>query len=182
MKKVFFAASAALCCYFISCNNNGSGGNNDNLSASRDIMKGIETGDSSKLTSIAPDAVDHAGPMGEVHSGDSIKASLREMHNHVKDLKIDIMGDASNGDYTYTWSKMSGTALDSMMGFPANQPFSVRSVDIIKFQNGKAVEHWGFIDQQDLMAQRAMQMPNATTVKITKGDTSNNNKDTSRRK
>jgi predicted ester cyclase len=181
MKKVFFAASA-LCFYFISCNNNGGSGNNDNLSASRDIMKGIETGDSSKLTSIAPDAIDHAGPMGEVHNGDSIKAMLREMHNHVKDLKIDILGDASNGDYTYTWSKMSGTALDSTMGFPANQPFNVRSVDIIKFQNGKAVEHWGFVDQQDLMAQRAMQMPNATTVKVTMGDTSKNNKDTSKGK
>jgi predicted ester cyclase len=180
MKKVFFAASAALCFYFISCTNNG--GNNENLSASRDIMKGIETGDSSKLTSIAPDAVDHAGSMGEVHSGDSIKASLREMHNHVRDLKIDIMGDAANGDYTYTWSKMSGTALDSLMGFPAGQPFSVRSVDIIKFQNGKAVEHWAFVDQQDLMAMRATQMPNATTVKITMGDTSKNNKDTGRKK
>jgi predicted SnoaL-like aldol condensation-catalyzing enzyme len=179
MKKVFFAASAALCCYFISCNNKG--GNDANISSARDIMKGIETGDTSKFTSIAANTVDHAGPTGEVNNGDSIKASLREMHNHVKDLKIEILGDAANGDYTYTWSKMSGTALDSSMGFPANQPFSIRSVDIIRFQDGKAVEHWGYIDQQDLMMMRASQMPNATTVKVTMGDTSRNNKDTTKR-
>jgi len=177
MKKLFFAASAALCCYFISCNNNGGNGNSENISASRDIMKGIETGDTSKFVSIAPDAIDHTAGMAEVHNGDSIKMSLADIHNHVKDLKIDILGDASNGEYTYTWSKMSGTALDSVMGFPAGQPFSVRSVDIIKFRNGKAAEHWGFIDQQDLMMMRAMQMPNATTVKVTMGDTSKNNKD-----
>jgi hypothetical protein len=179
MKKLFFAASAALCCYFISCNNKA--GNDENISAARDIMKGIETGDTSKFTSIDANAIDHAGSMGEVHNGDSIKASLRDIHNHVKDLKIEILGDAANGDYTYTWSKMSGTALDSSMGFPVNQPISIRSVDIIKFQNGKAVEHWGYIDQQDLMMMRASQMPNATTVKVTMGDTSRKNKDTTKR-
>jgi len=99
------------------------------------------------------------------------------MHNHVKDLKVEILNDVASGDYVYTWTKMTGTSLDSTMGFPPNQPFSVRGVDIVKFRDGKAIEHWGFIDQQDLMAIRAQQMPSATTVKVTMGDTSRNQKD-----
>jgi hypothetical protein len=182
MKKIFFALSVFLCCFFVACNNSGnSPGNDKNISTVHDIFQGIETGDTNKLASIAPDAVDHAGPMGEVTNGDSIKGYLREMHNHVRDLKIEILGDAVNGDYVYSWTRMSGTALDSSMGFAPNMPFNIRGVDITKFRDGKAVEHWGFIDQQDLASMRAQQMPNATTVKVTMGDTSANKKDTTKK-
>jgi hypothetical protein len=76
---------------------------------------------------------------------------------------------------------MTGTPLDSTMGFTPNQPFSISGVDVIRFRDGKVVEHWGTIDQKDLMMIRAQQMPNATTVKVTLGDSSNNKKDTTRR-
>jgi len=181
MKNLLFAVSAFISIFLIACNNDGNSGNDNNISKARDIMKGIETGDSTKFASIAPDAVDHAGPTGDVTNGDSIKGSLMEMHNHIKDLKIEILGDAASGDYVYTWTKMTGTPLDSTMGFPPNQPFSLSGVDIVKFRDGKAVEHWGTIDQKDLMMIRAQQMPNATTVKVTMGDTTNNKKDTSKR-
>jgi len=181
MKKLCFAVSAFYAIFLIACNNDGNSGNDNNISTSRDIIKGIETGDSSKLSSIAPDAVDHAGPTGDVSNGDSIKGYLLEMHNHIKDLKIDILGDAASGDNVYIWTKMTGTALDSTMGFMPNQPFSVSGVEILKFRDGKVVEHWGTIDQKDLMLMRAQQMPNATTVKVTMGDSTNNKKDTSKR-
>jgi len=90
MKKLLFAVSAFYSIFLMSCNNNGNSGNDNNLSASRDIIKGIETGDSTKLSSIAPDAVDHAGPTGDVTNGDSIKGYLLEMHNHIKDLKMKV--------------------------------------------------------------------------------------------
>lgn len=169
MKSIFFTLSAAFCCLISACNNEN--GSAENIATSRDIVKGIETGDSSKLTAIAPDAVDHAGPTGDVTGADSIKAMLLEIHNRIRDLKFEILGDAANGDYVYTWSRMTGTALDSSMGFPAGQPMSVKSVDIIRFNNGKAVEHWSNIDQQDMMLILASQAPNATTVKVMMGDT-----------
>jgi predicted SnoaL-like aldol condensation-catalyzing enzyme len=181
MKKILFAASASICCFLIACNNNGDSGNNENLSKSRDIFRGIETGDTTKFASIAPDAVDHAGPFGEVTNGDSIKGMLTQIHNHIKDLKIEIINDAASGDYVYTWSKWTGTALDSSMGFTPDQPINTTGVDIVKFRDGKAVEHWSFVDQKDVMAMRAQMMPNATTVKVTMGDTSANKKDTTKK-
>jgi predicted ester cyclase len=181
MKKILFAVSASFCCFLISCNNDGSSGNDKNISAARDIYKGIETGDSTKLSAIAADAVDHAGPYGEVTSADSIKAMLLEIHNRVKDLKIEIINDVASGDYVYNWNKWTGTALDSSMGFAPNQPFNTTGVDIVKFRDGKIVEHWGFIDQKDVIAMRAQMMPNATTVKVTMGDTSANKKDSTRK-
>jgi predicted ester cyclase len=180
MKQLIFAASAFFCISLVACNNNDNG-NDKNLSASRDIFKGMETGDTTKFSSIAPDAVDHAGPTGDVTNGDSIKAMIAQMHNHIKDLKIDIVNDASSGEYVYTWNKWTGTPLDSSMGFIPNQPLNTTFVDIIKFRDGKAVEHWGFVDQKDVMAMRAQMMPNATTVKLTIGDSTKNRKDSTRK-
>lgn len=180
MNKLLFALAFLSYC-FISCNNNNS--NNDkNVSLSKDIFKGIETGDTTMFSSIAADAVDHAGPHGDVKGGDSIKAYLADMHNHMKDLKFDIMGNATDGDYVYTWNKMTGTATDTLMGFPVGVPVSIKAVDIIRYSNGKAEEHWGNIDQHDLMMIRAMKMPEATIVKVNTGDTSANKKDTGGKK
>ena len=183
MKQLIFAVSAFFCLSLIACtnNNNESSGNDKNLSASRDIFKGVETGDTTKLASIAPDAVDHAGPTGEIHNGDSIKAMLAGIHSHVKDLKIDIINDAASGDYVYTWNKWTGTALDSSMGFAPNQPFTTTGVDIVKFRDGKAVEHWGFLDQKEVNAMRARMMPNAMTVKLAVGDTTKHKNDATKK-
>lgn len=168
------------CSLMQSCNNSESS-NQKNISISHDILKGIETGDSTKLSAIPPDAIDHAGPNGDVTSGDSIKAYLLDMHNHIKDLKFDFLGDAASGDYVYTWTNMTGTPTDSLMGFPPNQPVSVKSVDILKIRDGKAVEHWGNVDMGYLVMMKAAQAPNATTVKVTMGDTSANKRDTTKK-
>lgn len=180
MKQLIFAASAALCFSLVACTNNNNG-NDKNLSTTRDIFKGIETGDTTKFASIPPESVDHAGPMGEIHNGDSIKAMLAGIHSHIKDLKIEIVNIASSGDYVYVWNKWTGTALDSSMGFAPNQPFTTSGVEIIKYNDGKAMEHWGFIDQKEVMDMRARMMPNAMTVKLSVGDSTKNKKDSTKK-
>lgn len=174
MKPILFAAFASL--LFVACNNGSS--DQKNVDTTHDIIKAIETGDSTKMTAIDPNAIDHAGPNGDVKNGDSIKAMYLDVHNHFKDLKIDVLGDASNGDYVYTWSRMTGTPTDSMMGFPANIPIDFKGVDILKFSNGKMTEHWGTIDQQDLSKIMAAQRPNATIVTATVTD---NKKDSTKK-
>lgn len=163
MKKLLIAATAGLCCLFVSCNNSGTSGtaSTENTADSnaakykqinRDVLKGIETGDSSKFDGIADDAIDHEGPMGqEVKGGGNIKKMLMDMHNHAKDLKFDIKEEAVNGDHLFTWATMSGTATDSSMGVPANTKFNWTSVDVLKFKDGKAYEHWGYVDPKDMM-------------------------------
>lgn len=179
MKKFLVASMLFVC--LMACNNNNSGADK-NIATSKEIFQGMETGDTAKLSSIAADAVDHAGPHGDVKNGDSIRAYLADMHNHIKDLKFEILGNAVDGDYVYTWSKMTGTPTDSLMGFPAGVPVSVQAVDIIRYNNGKAVEHWGNVDEHYLMASRALQTPNGTLIKVTVGDTSSNKKDTGTKK
>src|SRR5438067_444583 len=154
MKRFLSIAALASGCFLFSCENGGPNSvNNKNMEANKDVYKGIETGDTTKFAIIADDAVDHEpGPDGkEVKSGQAIKTMLADFHNHIKDLKMDVETEAANGDYVFSLIHMTGTAQDGSMGFPAGQKIDSRSVDLIKFKDGKASEHWGFMDMNEAM-------------------------------
>jgi predicted ester cyclase len=64
---------------------------------------------------------------------------------------------------------MSGTAKTDGMGMKAGQKVEMTSVDIAKFKDGKAVEHWIYMDPNDMMkmmmpSQGEMPMPNPTAT------------------
>lgn len=162
MKKLFFAIVAVMLCFFMSCkdsgtssttsSSNGNSMNDSNLEKNRRVMKAIETGDSATINSlIADDAVDHQGPHGDIKGGDSIRHWLTDMHNHMKDLKFDVIADAANGDYIFSLSTMKGTCTDASMGMPAGTVMNEKTVDVIKVKDGKMVEHWGFLDAAEMM-------------------------------
>jgi len=146
--------------FFISCNDSATTSTattensqtEANLASNRRVLKAIETGDPGPIDSlIADDAVDHQGPTGDIKGGDSIKHMLKDMHNHIKDLKIDVIADAANGDYIFWFSKLSGTTIDAWMGMPAGMKMDDKGVDVVKIKDGKMVEHWGFVDANEMM-------------------------------
>ena len=170
MKKVLFATSTILVCFLISCKD-GSGSNSQNeknLANNREIYKAIETGDVSKIKDyIDKDAVDHGGPDGqEIKGGDSILAMIGSIHNSFTDLKMEIIADATSGDYVFTLSRLTGTTTANPgMGMPPNKKMDSKSVDVVKVKDGKAIEHWSFIDPKDMMEMMPMEkgMPVDTT-------------------
>lgn len=157
MKQVLFAAATVWCCVLLSCQNAANNNMADsqtekNKIAVRDVYQGIQTGDITKLSVIADDAVDHAGPNGqEIKGGDNIKKMLADMHNHIKDLKVEIVADAADGDYVFTWCRMTGTAVDSSMGMAPGTNLDSKCVDVVKFKDGKATDHWCYMDPKEMM-------------------------------
>ena len=151
-----------------SCNNNPSStatdGNDNsqqeqNIANNKKVYTAIESGDTSPIDSlIANDVVDHDGPGGmEVNGKDSILHLLADIHNHVKDIKLDVIESAANGDYVFSLVHMTGTTTDSAMGMPG-MSMDQKGVDVIKFNNdNKIVEHWGFTEDQE-MAKQMMKM------------------------
>jgi len=70
------------------------------------------------------------------------------------DLKFDVEFTMTDGDKVAAYLTISGTQAAEFMGMPSQgRPFSVKTVDIIRFENGKAVEHWGVIDTGAMMQQ-----------------------------
>ena len=166
MKRLIL--SAAILSLAVSCNNpssttatNGDANTQQekNIANGKKVYTAIETGNTSPIDSlVANDMVDHDGPGGtEVKGKDSVVHMLADIHNHFKNMKFDIISSAANGDYVFTLVHMTGTTTDSSMGMPG-MSMDQKGVDVVKFNNdNKAVEHWGFTEDNE-MAKQMMQM------------------------
>ncbi len=155
MRKIFLGASAALLCC-MGCNNNTenktgglSAAAQKNLDAAHAINKAIESGDVSKLGDyIAADGVDH-GDRGDVKGVDSIKAELAAIHASGSNMKMENIKELADSEYVFQWMKMTGTNNDPAM-MPVG-PYEMNAIQVTKFKDGKAVEHWSFMQPADMM-------------------------------
>jgi predicted ester cyclase len=75
------------------------------------------------------------------------------------DLKFEVVKELADSDYVFQWVRMTGTATTTEMGVPVGSKFSVATVDVSKFKNGKATEHWEFMQPADIMKTMAAMAP-----------------------
>jgi predicted ester cyclase len=147
MKNLLFLFVIALSSICISCGNSGgmSAKAKKNMEVNSAIMKAYEAGDFSKMNEyMAADAVDHGGEKGDVKGIDNIVAEMKRYRAMMPDMKSEIIKELADDDYVFTWGKFSGTMNGTMT--------SMTSVDVSKFKDGKAVEHWVFMNPADMMA------------------------------
>lgn len=136
-----------------------------NPKSARVFYDAIETGDVSKVDSfLAKDAVHHDPQRGEVVGADSIKAILADIHNHFKDLEVDIISEVIGDEYGFTLHRFKGTSTDATM-MPAGTAVDMRAVDVVRFKDGKIVEHWEYMDMADMMKMMNIPKPGADTTK-----------------
>ena len=107
-------------------------------------------GDVSKLDNfISPDFVDHSGGAGdiEIRGKDSLKAKVGDLHNHVKDLKFNLIASATSDDgaYNFTLVQLTGTSIDDFMGVPPNTTIDQTAVNVISIKDGMFTGQWRFI-------------------------------------
>lgn len=165
MKQIFFAAFAGLLCICTSCENNkpntADDGNHEmeqkNIAAFETVGKAFETGNVSGIDSaVADDFLDHTDH-GDVKGKDSLKSMITHMHTSFLDMKTETKNTAANGDYVYGWMHYSGKS-DGSMGMPKG-PYDMSTIEVVKFSDGKAVEHWSFMQPADMMKMMGPQPP-----------------------
>ena len=169
MRKILFAAFAGLLCICTSCNSEtaGTSDNNTNeqedknLAASNVIMKAFQTGDVSGIDSVvSDDFIDHTD-RGDMKGRDSLKAMVAWVHANMKNAKTEKIHEVAEGDYVYTWVRYTGTS-DGTMGMP-NGPYDMSAIELAKFKDGKAIEHWNFMEARDVMKMMGQQ-PNMNNM------------------
>jgi predicted ester cyclase len=70
------------------------------------------------------------------------------------DLRCDVEDTLAEGDKVVIRSTMRGTHQGEFMGIPpTDKQFTASVIDIIRFDNGQAVEHWGNSDDLGMMQQ-----------------------------
>jgi predicted SnoaL-like aldol condensation-catalyzing enzyme len=184
MRKLLFASVAGLFCICTSCNDaktdtaNNNGNDTEeqkNLAASQTITKAFQTGDVSGIDSVvADDFLDHTD-RGDFKGRDSLKSMVNFVHANFKDMKTETVREVTDGDYVWSWMRYTGTS-DGSMGMPKG-PYDMQVVELGKYKNGKAIEHWSFMEMQDMMAMMPQQpMNNMNNMDHMKSDSSKMNK------
>ena len=169
MKQIFFLAVAGLLGFCTSCSDAPLAPADDNkameqknLAASDVVMKAFQTGDPTGLDSvIADDFVDH-GERGDTKGVDTLKSMVKFVHTTFPDMKFEKVRDVVDSDYVYSWISSSGTG-DGTMGLPKG-PYKMSTIEISRFIDGKAVEHWTFMDMRDMV--KMMPQPAMSDMKM----------------
>jgi predicted SnoaL-like aldol condensation-catalyzing enzyme len=161
MKTILFAAVCFALC-FTSCNSdNKSGAANDNtsgtasdnsmtqknLDASHVVDKAFETGDVSGIDSaVANDFVDHTD-RGDMNR-DSLKAMIKMVHATNKDMKMETIKELADDEYVFSLMHFTGTSDGTMM---PKGPYDMQAIEVVKYKDGKAVEHWEYMEAGEMM-------------------------------
>ena len=119
-----------------------------NMNAFNTVSDAFKTGDVSKIDSVvASDFVDHSGMHGDGNR-DSLKAMV-SMMSMDKTAKSETKLALANDDYVAGWLHMTGTS-NGDMG-PKGTLYDMSTFELVKFKDGKAIEHWGFMSMGDVM-------------------------------
>lgn len=168
MKKILFSTTIALLCFCVSCDNDKdehqlSDKAEKNLEASRAITKCFETKDFSKLGDyIAEDAVDHAGENGDIIGLENMKAEFTRMVEGIENPKSEVIKELADDDYVMSWMRFTGTLKTDMMGMKAGDKYDMSAIELSKFKDGKAIEHWTFMQPADMMQMMGSMPPPST--------------------
>ena len=128
-----------------------------NLAAYHVVEKAFETGDPASIDSVvSSDFVDHT-ERGDMNR-DSLKAMIVMMHKAYPDMKAETIKDLADDDYVMGMRRYSGTSNGEPGMPPKGQPYNMKSIEVVKFKDGKAVEHWAFMEMADMMKMMGPQM------------------------
>lgn len=132
-----------------------------NLAAFHTVDNAFMTGDISQIDSVvASDFVDH-GEKGDGNR-DSLKAMIAAMKKSDKDTKSETKKEFADDEYVMGWMHWTGTSDGSMEGMPAG-PYDMAEIEVVRFKDGKAVEHWSFMEPRELMKMMAPKSGTDTT-------------------
>lgn len=101
--------------------------------------------------------IEHSPDPGQKQGLEGLKDAFREMKKGFPDYKLTINDIIVSGDKASVLFTFTGTNSGEMMGMKAtNKKVEVQGIDYLYFKNGKATEHWGYIDMHKLMEQLGM--------------------------
>jgi len=99
---------------------------------------------------MAPDALEHQRGLGNGREG--VKGTIKYLRGAFPDFKITIEEVASVGDKLWVRQRGGGTNLGRFNGHPPTGRTAFTDVmDVVRFKDGKMVEHWGVPDQLGMM-------------------------------
>lgn len=121
--------------------------------ARRLIEEGFGRGDLAVIDELmAPDVVEHQ--RGNSQGREGAREVSRTLHRWMSEFELVVEDLAVEGKTAWTRNRARGTNTGSVMGRPATgRRVEVDVFDVLRFEDGRVVEHWGVADQLGLMIQ-----------------------------
>jgi steroid delta-isomerase-like uncharacterized protein len=102
----------------------------------------------------APDFVEHEEIPGIDSGREGVRQASQMFHAAFPDLQVIIQDILADGDKVVAREQWTGTNQGEFMGMPATgKQVAFNVVDIIRFADGKLVEHWAVTDMLALLTQ-----------------------------
>ncbi len=113
---------------------------------------------------ISPESVEHQRGLKPGIEG--AKDTIRTLHSGFSDFELTIVDLIASDDTVWIRNRATGLNTGSVFGRPATgRPFEITVIDVIRFADGKIVEHWGVPDQLGVLIQLGLfGRPDATAA------------------
>jgi predicted ester cyclase len=124
-------------------------------SARRTLEEIFPAADSDALAEVVhTDVVNHELPPGLPQGLRGMQQMMPWLHRAFADLRYDVHQVIAEGDTAVVYCTMRGRHIGEFMGVPPTQrSVAVEQVHIVRFQDGKGIEHWAVRDDFGLMRQ-----------------------------
>jgi len=101
----------------------------------------------------APNFVDH-DPSNPLPGLDGVRQLVSMYRGAFPDLRLTVEDEITEGDKVVTRFTGRGTHKGPLMGIPpTGKRVTITAIDILRFENGRIVEHWGNQDLLGMMQQ-----------------------------
>ena len=100
-------------------------------------------------------------------NAEGVKKAINNLHEAFPDFSLNILDLVTYGDKV--WGRMTGRGTHKKQFgpiSPSGKKFEITVIDIMRFTEGKLVEHWGVADRLALMEQLGMKPPPKLIMRI----------------
>jgi predicted ester cyclase len=137
-----------------------------NIAATRRLIEEGFTGGNLAVCDelFAPDVIENQ--RGNKPGIDGAKGTIQTLHTWFSDFKLEILDLVATDDTVWIRNRATGVNTGSVMGRPATgRSLDITVMDIVRFNDGKIVEHWGVPDQLGMLIQLGLfGRPEASTA------------------
>lgn len=138
----------------------------ENIAATRRLIAEGFTGGNLAICDelISPESVEHQRGLKSGIEG--TKDTIRTLRSWFSDFELTIVDVVASDDTVWIRNRATGVNTGNVLGRPATgRPFDITVIDIIRFADGKIVEHWGVPDQLGMLIQLGLfGRPDATAA------------------
>ena len=134
--------------------------------ATRRMYDMFNTGNLDSLANyMGADVLDHQMDPSIKSTGLQAVRNLVAMYRTaMPDFHQEILAISTTGDRTWLQLRLTGTNTGPLGATPATgKAVDVMGIDMLRFEHGKAVEHWGYMEEMKMMQQLGL-MPTADTA------------------